>query len=60
MSAMMDPPLTTMQVNKKRIGVAAMQLLITKIETDSEMPPMKILIDGDLIVRESVRNLNTG
>jgi LacI family transcriptional regulator len=60
MSAMMDPPLTTMQVNKKRIGVSAMQLLITKLETDSKMPPMKILIDGDLIVRKSVKNLNTG
>lgn len=60
MSAMMDPPLTTMQVNKKRIGVSAMQLLITKMETDSQMPAMKILIDGELIVRNSVKNLNTG
>ncbi len=60
MSSMMDPPLTTMLVNKTRIGRTAMQLMITRIERDPNMPPSKILIGGDLVIRNSVKNLIQG
>ncbi|MBN1838234.1 MAG: LacI family DNA-binding transcriptional regulator [Spirochaetales bacterium] len=58
MSAMMDPPLTTMLVNKRRIGETAMKLMISRLETDPQMPAMKVLIGGELVIRQSVLALN--
>jgi DNA-binding LacI/PurR family transcriptional regulator len=57
LSAVMDPPLTTMEVSKKRIGELAMRLMDNKLEMDQGMPPVKITICGRLICRKSVKNL---
>lgn len=57
-SAVMEPPLTTMQVSKKRMGEMAVQLLSMRVENEESGPPMKIQIGGSLVVRESVRNLH--
>ncbi|MEW5815936.1 MAG: LacI family DNA-binding transcriptional regulator [Spirochaetota bacterium] len=58
MSSMMDPPLTTMLVNKTRIGRTAMKLLINRLENDPSMPPNKIVIGGELIIRKSVKKIS--
>ncbi|MBN1838343.1 MAG: LacI family DNA-binding transcriptional regulator [Spirochaetales bacterium] len=58
MSAMMDPPLTSMLVNKRRIGETAMKLMMSRLESDPQMPAMKVLIGGELMVRQSVLDLN--
>lgn len=60
LSAVMDPSLTTMQVSKKKMGEMAVQLLSMRIENEETGPPMKIQVGGELIVRESVRNLSNG
>ena len=57
LSAVMEPPLTTMQVSKKRMGEMAVQLLSMRVENEESGPPTKIQIGGSLIVRGSVRNL---
>jgi len=56
MSALMDPPLTTINVSKKRMGEASMNLMINRIEKNNLIPSEKVLIGGQLIVRNSVKN----
>jgi LacI family transcriptional regulator len=56
-SAMSDPPLTTIRVSKHQIGRRAMGLLIGRIEGNIEDKPEKVLVGGELVVRQSVRNL---
>jgi Transcriptional regulators len=58
MSALMDPPLTTMKVSKRQIGKTAMKLMIEKLENQSRVPS-KIVIGGELVIRESVKNLKS-
>lgn len=58
LSAVMDPPLTTMQVSKKKMGEMAVQLMSMRIEDEENRPPIKIQISGELIVRSSVRDLS--
>ena len=58
LSAVMDPPLTTMEVSKKHIGELAMRLMSNMLEVDPGMPPVKITICGRLICRKSVKNLH--
>ncbi|KPJ89029.1 MAG: hypothetical protein AMS17_03405 [Spirochaetes bacterium DG_61] len=58
LSAVMDPPLTTMKVSKKRIGQLSMRLMNNMLEVDPGMPPVKITVCGRLILRKSVRDLN--
>jgi LacI family transcriptional regulator len=57
LSAVVDPPLTTIQVSKAQIGRMAMQLLATRIRTNIQAPPVKVLIGGQLVVRQSVRQI---
>jgi LacI family transcriptional regulator len=57
MSALMDPPLTTMKVSNKRIGRYAMRLMIERIEKDGALPSTKVTIGGELIERKSVKDL---
>jgi len=57
MSALMDPPLTTINVSKMRMGEASMNLIINRIEKNNSIPSEKILISGKLVVRNSVKNL---
>ncbi|HHY46481.1 MAG TPA: LacI family transcriptional regulator [Firmicutes bacterium] len=56
MSALMDPPLTTMKVSKTQIGKTAMRLMIDKLKGELEVP-VKVLISGELVYRQSVRKL---
>jgi DNA-binding LacI/PurR family transcriptional regulator len=58
LAAVADPPLTTIQVSKVHIGRMAVQLLAMRIRSRSPMPPVKVLIGGDLIERRSVRRLD--
>ncbi len=53
LSAVVDPPLTTIQVSKARIGQMAVELLAARMGSDADSPPVKALVGGKLIVRES-------
>lgn len=57
LSAISDPPLTTIQVSKAQIGRMAIQLLVSRIQNETNMPAVKVLIGGDLIERNSVRQI---
>ncbi len=57
LSAVVDPPLTTIQVSKAQIGRMAVQLLVSRLRGDADMPSVKVLIGGRLIERNSVRRL---
>jgi LacI family transcriptional regulator len=57
LSAVVDPPLTTMQVSKAQIGRMAVQLLATRMRSEAGSPPVKMLIGGSLVERQSVRDL---
>jgi len=54
MSAMFDPPLTSLNVPKKKIGSLAVRMLDELIAAESPQPPVKVLVSGDLISRNSV------
>jgi LacI family transcriptional regulator len=57
LAAVVDPPLTTVQVSKAEIGRMAVQLLVTRLRSESRTPPVKALIGGRLVERQSVRLL---
>ncbi|MGA2764562.1 MAG: LacI family DNA-binding transcriptional regulator [Spirochaetia bacterium] len=57
LSAVVDPPLTTVQVSKAQIGRMAVQLLVSRLQGDADMPSVKVLIGGKLIERRSVRRI---
>ena len=54
MSATMDPPLTTIDVSKRKIGSLAITLLAEQIRSQVGEPAVKILVGADLVVRDSV------
>jgi len=54
MSATMDPPLTTIDVSKQKIGNLAITLLDELIRSSTREPAVKILVGAELIVRNSV------
>jgi len=54
LSATMDPPLTTVEVSKKKIASLAVRLLDELIQSDRRAPPVKILVGAELVVRSSV------
>ena len=54
MSSTMDPPLTTIDVSKQKIGYFAVRLLDELIKTPDKQPAVKILVGADLIIRDSV------
>jgi len=54
MSATMDPPLTTIDVSKRKIGYLAITLLDEQIRSPENQPAVKILVGADLVVRDSV------
>lgn len=54
MSSMFDPPLTSLNVPKTKIGSMAIRILDDLISSDSPEPPVKVLVSGDLIERHSV------
>ncbi|TVR04416.1 MAG: LacI family transcriptional regulator [Spirochaetaceae bacterium] len=55
-SALMDPPLTTIAVSKWEIGNAAVNRLTQRM-LNRDSPAVKIVIGGQLIERNSVRDL---
>lgn len=54
MSATMDPPLTTIDVSKRKISNLAITLLAEQIGSQVSEPAVKILVGADLVVRDSV------
>jgi LacI family transcriptional regulator len=58
LSAIADPALTTIQVSKAQIGLMAVQLLTTRIRGSVDSPPVKVLIGGRLVERQSVRDIS--
>lgn len=58
LSEILEPALTTIQVQKRKMGIAALNLLISKMEEEeNEGESVKIEVSTSLIVRESVRQL---
>jgi len=55
--SMTEPPLTTIKVSKQRISMNAVKLLLQRIKEGSRMPYEKVLIGGEVVERESVKNL---
>ncbi len=55
MSATADPPLTTIDVSKRKIGYHAVTLLDELINGPEGQPSVKTLVGADLVVRESDR-----
>ncbi|MCB8836248.1 LacI family DNA-binding transcriptional regulator [Aurantimonas sp. VKM B-3413] len=53
MSAIVDPPLTTIEVPKQRIGAMAIRLLDDLIVSETPQPAVKALISGRLVLRDS-------
>jgi len=58
LSAISDPPLTTIQVSKAQIGRMAIQLLVSRIQSEADMPAVKVLIGGKLVERSSVKRID--
>ncbi len=58
MSATMDPPLTTIDVSKRKIGNLAITVLDEQIRAPEGQPAVKILVGANLVVRESVASRN--
>ena len=54
MSATMDPPLTTIDVSKRKIGNLAITVLDQLIRSAVREPAVKILVGADLVIRKSV------
>jgi LacI family transcriptional regulator len=56
MSGTMDPPLTTIDVSKRKIGYLAITILDDLINASEWQPSVKILVGADLVVRSSDRH----
>ncbi len=54
MSATMDPPLTTIDVSKRKIGSLAVTLLDEQIRSRERQPAVKVLVGAELVTRDSV------
>jgi len=52
-----DPPLTTIKVPKVKMGTEAVQLLLNIIKTE-RTSTKKIIVPIELVVRESIKNIN--
>nr|WP_321980432.1 LacI family DNA-binding transcriptional regulator [uncultured Cohaesibacter sp.] len=55
MASMFDPPLTSLNVPKQRIGAMAIRFLDDLIVANEKQPPVKVLLSGDLVIRKSVK-----
>jgi DNA-binding LacI/PurR family transcriptional regulator len=51
-------PLSTIRAPQREIGMKAAEILIRNIESSSLMPPEKVILDTEFIVRESTRVLS--
>ena len=52
-------PLTTIKAPKREIGRKAAEILIRNIESFILLPPERIVLETELIIRESTRVLNS-
>ena len=57
LSEMLDPPLTTIQIPKRMMGMAAVNAIIEKMKEDGGQGILKTEVATSLIVRQSVRLL---
>jgi LacI family transcriptional regulator len=57
LSEMLDPPLTTIQIQKKSMGATAVNTLIEYMNSN-KMHGVKIEVATKLIMRESVKNIS--
>jgi LacI family transcriptional regulator len=55
----MPVPLTSVHVPKFRMGEIATQMLIRHLESKEALPPQKVFLEAELIVRRSTRALAT-
>ncbi len=51
------PPLTTIRAPQLEIGRRAAEILIRNIESSSVLPPERVVLETELIIRESARAL---
>jgi DNA-binding LacI/PurR family transcriptional regulator len=51
-------PLTTVRMPKTQMGAIAAQMLIRHIESKTVLPPQKVLLDAELVVRRSTHRLD--
>jgi LacI family transcriptional regulator len=52
-SATIEPPLTTIEVSKRKIGYLAVSVLDDLINAAEPQPPVKILVGAELVIRSS-------
>lgn len=57
-SQLISPPLTTVHVKRKSMAIEAVELLIRRINTKDNPAKVKISLYGDLVIRNSVKELN--
>lgn len=57
LAAVSNPPLSTIKVSKSYMGRLAVQLLTNRINARLKAPPVKVLVGGSLVERQSVRDL---
>jgi len=58
LAAYVDPPLTTVKIDKVQMGQLAMRLLIERIENPEKNPENALAASGQLVVRGSTRTLS--
>jgi LacI family transcriptional regulator/LacI family repressor for deo operon, udp, cdd, tsx, nupC, and nupG len=51
-------PLTTVRMPKAAMGEIAAQMLIRHIESRTVLPPQKVLLEAEVVVRQSTRPLD--
>jgi LacI family transcriptional regulator len=56
-SSLSEPPLTTIRVSTRQIGMKALEKLSERIINPTELATENILISGKLVIRNSVREL---
>lgn len=54
-AAMFEPPLTSVDVPKQKIGAMALRILDDLISNGKTEPAIKLLLSGELVVRDSVQ-----
>lgn len=57
LSEILDPPLTTIQVQKRKMGIEAVNLLTDKMEETENKGNLRLEVSASLIVRQSVKRI---
>ncbi len=56
LASVSSPPLSTIRISKSHMGRLAVQLLTSRMNVKVQTPPVKVLVGGSLIERQSVRD----